>query len=495
MRYLFLIVFFGIYQNTTGAVKISGTIKGANITKVSLLLPINGFSNETVDVFSLSEGIKADSTFNIETTIDSTYFVKLLFDSYPIWLIIEPDDSINVYVDFSKNFPYDQSALKITGKNASGNLLINNLNNPPIKKFNFIYSILEQRKEIENTLSDFLDSTEVYLFPIKQLQKNEKITKEYLSIAESSFRGIFLSELIKKLMQSKFYSMSVSSYKLINYADEYLQSVGGIYGSLIKRSYLNRVVYSLYFQLKAISANSKTLKWAMKDSIITYNSIEYLVSSDFYNYLFIEDDSIKEHCFGELLYGITKFAPFALKESDIVFFKDRYPESLFSSMVSVRSVERSTEVQLSPDIKLLDTTGKIFQSISKISNFYKGKNDVVIDLWATWCVPCRLEFKKNPPIDSFLKLYNISKVYISYDFENMKREWFRTISYYSLLGDHILAGEALQTDIKKIFFNGGIVSLPKYIFISKRGVIKNIDLPRPSETGRFMAVLKELLVE
>jgi len=490
MRFLLLlsILLFNSNINAFSGVTIKGSVKGAPIKAVSIFLPINGFSNETIDAFSQTSYLSNDSTFLINFSVESTIFVKVVFDSYPVWLIVEPFDVIEINIDFSQKKPFDMPRLQLNGRNESGNLLVNKLNFPPIQKFAFIYKLLSQNRNVDTVYSKFKDSCNALLKPFRHLVEKNMISDEFYNVAENSFKSILLAELIKKIKQSQYYSHIISPEALLKFCNNFIQLDDGIYNPIIRRCYLNPVIYSEYFSLKALAGSNKRLYDPLSDTTIISNSQRLSVSADFINYLFISDILVKENCMGYLLYNIFKIAPFALKKNDLEYFQATFPESLYMPSFKDFTMVKGAGYELSEYINFIDSTGKKFKSIQELIAYNKN-HVIIIDLWASWCIPCRMEFKKNPFLDSIVAKYRIKKLYISYDYRNMKELWMNTISYYSLKGDHVMAGPELQEDIKSVIFKEEPVSLPRYILVSKNGEIVNTDMYRPSETGKFIETL------
>lgn len=114
----------------------------------------------------------------------------------------------------------------------------------------------------------------------------------------------------------------------------------------------------------------------------------------------------------------------------------------------------------------------------------KGKY-VYVDVWATWCGPCKIEI---PALKSLEKQYedkNIQFVSISIDddrshgsWEAAKSKWKTMVDVESLRGLQLFAPNGWNSDFIRNYKINGI---PRFLLIDPNGNIVTADAPRPTD--------------
>lgn len=104
----------------------------------------------------------------------------------------------------------------------------------------------------------------------------------------------------------------------------------------------------------------------------------------------------------------------------------------------------------------------------------KGKY-VYIDMWATWCNPCKQEIPFLQKVEKQYHGKNIEFVSISVDSERDYETWKKMVA------DKNLTGVQLYSKRDKVFADAYKVnSIPRFILIDPQGNIVNANAPRPS---------------
>ena len=128
---------------------------------------------------------------------------------------------------------------------------------------------------------------------------------------------------------------------------------------------------------------------------------------------------------------------------------------------------------------------------------FKGKY-VYIDVWATWCGPCKREIPHLKPLYEDYKGKSIEFISISVDngrgYQNdpikAKKAWEEMIKNKKIKWLQLYADKAWSSDFIKAY---GIRSIPRFILIDDKGNIVNANAPRPSNKALRKLLDKELL--
>ncbi|SDT65257.1 Thiol-disulfide isomerase or thioredoxin [Mucilaginibacter mallensis] len=149
-------------------------------------------------------------------------------------------------------------------------------------------------------------------------------------------------------------------------------------------------------------------------------------------------------------------------------FKQKYPQSKYinwfgPAIDTIRQIEKRV---LSADMVFVANNGTRLNTMEELLALAKGKT-VLLDMWGTWCGPCRNEIHDNgPAIKAYFKGKGLDYFYVANRDLEHEVEWKKLIAYFDMKGTHILANDALSNDIMTKVKSGGF---PTYIIIKKDG--------------------------
>ena len=235
------------------------------------------------------------------------------------------------------------------------------------------------------------------------------------------------------------------------------------------------------------------------DETLTFSGL----GSDGSNYL-VKKVLLQEKIFNNMdeLYALEKdvfTTNLDEQKSDFLKLKDEFKE-LDSTLIAMDQTDTEMLFQfLSSRYDKVSKLSKLKGTPSPKFNDYenykggttslddlKGKY-VYLDIWATWCGPCKAEIPYLKAIEKEFHDNNIAFVSISIDKKEAYDKWKEMIVEKELSGIQLFADNDWNSQFVQDYEIEGI---PRFILVDDKGNIVNADAPRPSNPK-----LKELLKE
>lgn len=397
-------------------------------------------------------------------------------------LLLEKGKKYHIIIDVE-----NENAPEISGDNNEGQHLYSSLPNPSF--------ISMQNKELQKEKSlavihekiEEIKSEEVREF--QKLFDENKISKSFFDLIKMDRDCYYASlESVISLIKMSSLTPSEDGGYILDNGENLLESIEKIYTqySPAKSDFLISSFwpeYAEYFVMAYPKVFKKdfdieTLKGLYKtgqlNTFYINESKKHLTgkSLEFFQACFIYKVSIQKEFERELI---------SLFEQ----FKKDYPTSEYTRYIQpyideVIDYYEKVERNYGDDISFVEE----FESVNTLKELIEplvGKM-IYIDVWATWCGPCKREFKHSEGLKKILKENDIQALYISLDSEEKDSKWREMIKYYNLEGKHIRANEKLNQELRTLYNEkSGVISIPWYILIDEKGNILKKHAKKPSE--------------
>ncbi|MGL5681855.1 MAG: TlpA family protein disulfide reductase [Marinifilaceae bacterium] len=429
--YILCVVGFCYSCSQTNTVTISGRIENGDSI-------INIWVEDSVYKFELDE----DFHFNGVISLKESGYATLLNNSLNLYLV--PGQELEIYGD-AQNFV---SSLYFRGSLASINRYLKEQEVSVffdrefynLEEDDFVRKMKELVEEKQQLLKaknfddaftqlemeriSYMVAEQFSLYPLYQIR-----VKQNLSYAPGEAYRTFLASfslnnerLLKSLEYRRF---------LINYLN--VQAIDG--------DYMNRTNRMANYILSRITNQS------VRDFLLTELVIQHIHENNGLNNADYILKVFRQECKDEKLRN--------------------YTEDL------LKQWEKLLPGNPAPDFCVKDREGRDI----KLEDF-KGSY-LYIDVWATWCIPCKNELPYLDLLEEEYKSKNIKFLTVSIDLESNKKQWEAFLDKYNYKGTHGIVDAYSQfTQQFKI------ISVPRFILIGPDGSIINSNAPRPSGTIR-----------
>jgi len=418
---------------------LSGTIKNTKSDKLN----INGLTNTFSTSITLIDGKFKDTLFSPEGNF-------MFYNSGSVmYFYAKPGDTLTLAYDAEN--PYQ--TLHFTGQDAKAN---NYLAAKRIKERNLIgedvnvytfkeQDFVEKQKEIKQVL-------------VKMLEAESGLKQDFISRERRNIQYSYLENLKNYERNHQYYTKDSSFKASANLLDE-LKDIA------LDREVDFKYSYS-YIRLIDNHVSNQADKLS-KTQNIAYDVALLEAINDLKN-TFIKDNLLYKNA----QYGITRTSD--LKAYYAAFMRgssnNTHKEEITASYNKLKNVMQGMP---SPQFINYETPAGSTISLNDI----KGKY-IYIDVWATWCGPCKAEIPYLKKVESMYKNANIQFVSISIDRLKDKDKWKKMIEEENLGGVQLLADNAFDSQFVQDYYIKGI---PKFILLDPMGNIVDPNAPRPSD--------------
>lgn len=159
---------------------------------------------------------------------------------------------------------------------------------------------------------------------------------------------------------------------------------------------------------------------------------------------------------------------------------DKYAALQNQDLAGAASLRPSTDVENMSDGEAI---------LRKIIEPYKGRV-VYLDIWGTWCSPCKAALKESHKLKEALKDYDIIYLYLAN--RSSEESWKNVIKEYNLTGENCVHYNLPEDQQSAIEHYLNVNAFPTYKLIDKQGNIHNFDWSRANDADFLKATINKL---
>lgn len=213
---------------------------------------------------------------------------------------------------------------------------------------------------------------------------------------------------------------------------------------------------------------------------LAYNFKKYQLNSLDEKFEFIDRTFFKDAAFFAK-FLVIKQMPLQKNSSEqklIAHFSSQVPR--YGAYIQINLSEKATG---KAKTELVDINGKKTTLDSVLSKHFGKK--ILLDFWATWCIPCINEFPHSRKLEQ--KLGNDKYAFIYLSIDEKYNIWKESSKTHLLDNNYWIPNQSNSSLIKKL----KLQTIPRYVLIDSLGKIVNDDAPRPSSKELRLLLLEK----
>lgn len=464
-----------VAQTTTVKFK----IKNADSGTVTVWLAVNNtcfWGNER------KLPIKKDGTILLTVAPSETGLLSFKYEGRDSYIFLQKGNKVFIEIDTTV-----QPVFNITGSNAAGQMLFSAKSQPQTSRQ--IEELLNKDSTVLQLSTHIAKEKKDKINAFKELFLQGKIDAKFLFYAATRLEYLYQAAITEKVYyrwdgRSKYYRAEPEEYKAYYqtlFPDSLINNKKGplIYSYLI---YADNYIRQYQYFKRAINGDSLLFsdEAEEKRSIIGNTRSKFTTNMEY-----LEAFELN------LFYSQKEY-----EKSMLGLYTDftrKYPSSNYTHFLALHNQEflayfNTASERFTPDEILIKDYENI-NSVAELKEKMKGKR-YFVDMWATWCGPCKAEFAYKDELNSFLKKNGISILYLSVDVKERDEKWKEMIKYYKLSGYHVRTNKTFRDDVFKTL---NLKYIPRYMYVNEKGEIISQETARPSDKEKLYNELASYL--
>jgi thiol-disulfide isomerase/thioredoxin len=453
-------------------VYISGTAS-PSIGVIEYSIPIKGAYYEG---FASKAGISPQGRFLIKLPCAQTSTIFLNIDGHEKHLmVIEPGDRVELNIVGEG----DKYSFDLEGPNEAGQVLYNQLP----KTLQLALSLYQDDTSSVSIQQKMTSAKRNEFSQFEKLLHSKKITKTFYDYVKADldcyYAALQTQLLLRRLLEADYTNLATiaPSFRRV------LQKTVSEYPFTQNRFLSSRWWYDYtdaYLGLELLldqdfqpTVMGNVISYGLDHTLRFNRAKQYFQGQylEFYLAAHLHEAGLADQNNEHLMTAFSQF-----KRS---FKQSEYLQFIIPVYESLALKEQLAREGFSEQIKMVGGFER-FNNLQEVLKPFRGKK-LYVDVWATWCYPCRVEFQYIEQTRKILQKEGVEMLFISLDNEANHEGWKAMIKEYNLEGTHIRANEALKSDLANTFNRQGRIFIPWYLMVNERGEIVRSFAYKPSD--------------
>lgn len=447
-----LLLFFTCKKSNIDSSQSDGPLKISENTTV-----VKDSSNVTINVLFIDKGVftlnslinQRNNTFEIKGTKNNESLHKTTVITKPTvfekYRMVNGKPLVQRYFAFGNdtlNFKFRKDSTIYTG-NKKNNILNSLIHD------NNIFSIDEPTNLVEH----INDLNKNYIYNVNKIKQNEYKYDNQQSTAITTYLKVYFYNKIFNINFSKIHSPEE-----ISKLDDYYKDVVS--------------------NIKILDQINTVLNKRLVFNLLRYVSFKKNNPNLLENLSFLDENILKSEALDGFLLDYLELEP-KLTKKDIAIIK-KYVRNT-QSINEVEKIEKISNDLLNVKVQSFNAQDTTLKNVFSVKN----ENFILIDLWATWCIPC---LKENPAWKKAEEKYSSKIKFVRISIDNDKLKWNNFLKKNNENEFNYLIDNHSHPFIQKFKIN----SIPRFILLNKNYEVISDDFVRPSDSN-FNSEIEKLL--
>lgn len=499
-RILTAIVLLSTFQiSQAQRYSISGQVKGAEKPDITLQVLADGFFPNQKQVFETS----VDGSFRHQIPLAKPRLAYLTCNKVRYRLLMSPGRDVQVTISNETNAP-----VVFSGKGAAENNLLQEL------KMEELAFFMKDHEAVNPYAGLRLDS-----FKTAVLQRVEMLLQEKQALIKKSsiptpLKALLQSELGYyaqctlddfaggKLRPAKNPDKDTIHQVVMHWRPlpDSAALVNGFYANMILSRYSNYAVNLLGKDFRTNPEAAKARIYAILG--LPFEDINQLLTQYGERYVMewlYASKQLPRNVRSRILYNRIMEACDASLLSTAVYLKDTmqayFPRTSYAreALQAVSLLNQKHEAAISNSRIIFYDTVKP-ASLQAMLARHRGK-PVYLDIWGTWCGPCRMELGYTPALKKALPPGEVVFIYLAMDHDSKEETWKEMARLNGIEGEHYrLTSSQIPPIWDEIRAAGGLTDrYPTYVLFDREGKIVVPNAGSPSEGEKTIEQIKGVI--